>query len=371
MQNFLSEITEKSMGTYLDKRKWMLRYYPDYFPLRSTPFLSYEVLIGLMGISAADLVSYNSSAPEKTRRVLDRLQGSLPATRVKRVKDEIAINEYLVAKATIKNDADMVALLEMVFNDIDFVVESVQQRCEWLALQALSQMTISLNSTNSAGVITEEAIDFGLPAANKEFVGGAAANRQWTVANATTSLPITDIQNICLEALKAGVVIKHILLNPTKFLDFRASAEVKDFVYGILVTESGLQPTIAPTLKTINRVLTESGLPDIRIISTFIEIEDIEHNITAYDPWVDSAGVDKYVTFIPDGPLGSMLHGPIAAEEIKDPGIVQNKVGHVLVQSVCSQDPISVATIGLSNVFVCFNRINEVWSLNSESHSAW
>ena len=371
MINFLSEITEKSMGTYLDKRKWLLRYYPDYFPLKSTPFLTYEVLIGLMGISAADLVSYNSSAPEKTRRVLDRLQGSLPAVRVKRTKDEVAINEYLVAKATVKNDSDMNALLDMVFNDIDFVVESVQQRCEWLAITALSQMKISLNSANSAGVITEESIDFGLPAANKEYVGGAAANRQWTVANAATALPITDIKTICLEALKAGVVIKHILMNPTKFLDFRASAEVKDFIYGILVTESGIQPGMAPTLKTINNVLVESGLPDIRIISTFIDLEDIEHNIVATDPWLDGANADKYVTFIPDGPLGSMLHGPIAAEEIKDPGIVSQKVGHVLVQSICSQDPISVATIGLSNVFVCFNRINEVWSLNSESHTAY
>lgn len=371
MQNFLSEITEKTMGTYLDKRKWMLRYYPDYFPLKPTPFLTYEVLIGLMGISAADLVSFNSSAPEKTRRVLDKLTGSLPAIRVKRVKDEVAINEYLVAKASIKNDQDMKALLDMVFNDIDFVVESVQQRCEWLALQALSQTKISLTATNSAGVITEEAIDFGLPSANKEYVGGAAANRQWTVANAATSLPITDIKTICLEALKKGVVIKHILMNPTKFLDFRASQEVKDFVYGILVSEAGITPGVAPTLKTINRVLTESGLPDIRIISTFIDLETEDHDITATDPWLDSGGLDKYVLFIPDGPLGSMLHGPIAAEEIKDPGIVQNKVGHVLVQSVCSQDPISVATIGLSNVFVCFNRINEVWSLNSESHTSW
>jgi len=371
MINFLSEITEKSMGTYLDKRKWMKRYYVDYFPLRSTPFLTYEVLVGIMGISAADLVSFNSSAPEKTRRVLDRLSGSLPAIRVKRTMDENAINQYLVAKNTIKNDADMVALLNMVFGDIDFVVESVQQRCEWIALQALALTTISLNQTNSAGVITEEAIDFGLPTANKEFVGGAVAGRQWLVANKTTCLPITDITAIVLEALKAGVVIKHILMNPTKFIDFRSSDEVKDFVYGILVSESGLTPGVAPTLKTINRVLTESGLPDIRIINTFIDLETKDHDITATDPWLDSAGADKYVLFVPDGPLGSMLHGPIASESVKDPGIIQKKVGHVLCQSVCQQDPIMVSTIGLANCFVCFDKINQVWSLNTESHESW
>ncbi|GAH66273.1 unnamed protein product, partial [marine sediment metagenome] len=183
MNNFLSEISEKTLGAYIDKRKWLKRYYVDYFPLRSTPFLSWEILVGKFGVSAADLVSFNSSAPEKTRRVLDRLRGDLPALRVKRVMDENQINQYLIAKAVIKNDADMNALLEMVYGDIDFVVEAVQQRCEWLAITALSQMKISLNSSNSAGVITEEAIDFGLPTANKEFVGGAAANRCWTVTN--------------------------------------------------------------------------------------------------------------------------------------------------------------------------------------------
>jgi len=371
MINFLSEITEKSLGTFIDKRKWIKRYYVDYFPLTSTPFLSWETLVGKFGVSAADLVSFNSSAPAKTRRVLDRLRGDLPALRVKRTLDENQINQYLIAKATIKNNADLNALLNMVYGDVEFVVEAVQMRCEWLAIKALSEMKVSLNSSNSAGVITEEAIDFGLPTANKEVVGGAAAGRQWTVANAATSKPITDITTIVLEALKAGVVIKHILMNPTKFIDFRSSSEVKDFIYGILVSESGISPGMAPTLKTINKVLTESGLPDIRIVNSIIDLENRDHDINSVDPWLDSADADKFVTFIPDGNLGRMLHGPIAAEEIKDPGIVSKKVEHVLVQSICEQDPISVSTIGLSNVFVCFDRISEVWSLNSESHTTY
>ncbi|GAI47521.1 unnamed protein product, partial [marine sediment metagenome] len=116
---------------------------------------------------------------------------------------------------------------------------------------------------------------------------------------------------------------------------------------------------------------TESGLPDIRIINTFIDLETKDHDITATDPWLDSGGTDKRVLFVPEGNLGSMLHGPIAAESVKDPGIVQKKVGHVLVQSVCQQDPIMVSTIGLANTFVAFNRINEVWNLNTESHTTW
>ncbi|MBA7495098.1 hypothetical protein ES702_05677 [subsurface metagenome] len=369
--NFMKEISAKSLAVYLDKREWLKRYFLNYFPLKSTPFLSYEVLIGSKGISAADVVAYDSSAPEKTRRVVDRLKGDIPPIRVKRIMNEVKINEYNIVKATAKTDADMQALLDLVYNDIEFVVESVMQRCEWLALQALSQTTISLTATNSAGVITESAIDFGLPAANKEFVGGAAANRQWLVANSATCLPITDIQAICTEARSKGVKIAHILMNVSKFTDFKASDEVKDFIYGIMISEAGISPGVAPTLKVINQVLVESGMPDIQVINTFIDIENKDHDISAVDPWLDASSADKYVTFIPELPLGRFLHGPIAAETVKDPGIIQSKKGHVLVQSVCSQDPIQVSSIGLANCFISFDKINQVWSLNSESHTAW
>jgi hypothetical protein len=367
--NLLSEVTQKAMAVYLDKKEWEKRYYVNYFPLKYTPFLSFETLIGSKGISAAEIVSYNSSAPEKTRRVVDRLRGDLPAIRVKRIMDEKKLNEYNVVKATVKNDTDMQALLDLVYGDVDFVIESVQQRCEWLALQALSQTKISLTSSNSAGLVTEEAINFGLPTANKEVCG--AANRYWLVANSATCKPITDIQAICTEARAAGVKIKHILMNVSKFTDFKAADEVKDFIYGIMISEAGISPGVAPTLKVINQVLTESGMPDIQVIDTYIDLENADHDITSVDPWLDSAGADKYISFIPELPLGRFLHGPIAAETVKDPGIIQDKTGHVLVQSISEQDPVQQKTVGLANCFVSFDKINQVWSLNSESHTSW
>lgn len=362
--NFLTEITEKSLGTYLAKKDWEQRYYVDFFPLKYTPFLDFETLIGEGGVSAADLVAYNTSAPEKTRRVVDRLRGSIPPIRVKRIMDEKKLNEYNIIKHTAQNDADMQALFDLVYNDVDFCVESVQQRCEWLALQALSQAKVSLTKDNSAGVITEKAVDFQLPTANKEVC--ASADRQWKVANSATSKPITDIKTICQEARGKGVKIKHILMNPSKLTDFLASEEVSAFIYGIMISESGITPGVAPTLETVNRVLTQSGLPDILIMDCVIDIETESHDISSVDPWTS-----KYVSFIPELPLGRFLHGPIGAEAVKDPGIIQSKTGHILVQSISSQDPVMQKTVGLANAFVSFDKINQVWSLNTESNTSW
>ena len=371
MKSFLEEITEKTLGVYLDTKEYQKRYFINYFPLKYTPFLNYEVLIGSKGISAADVVSYNSSAPRKTRRIVDRLRGDIPAIRVSRLMDEVKLNEYNIVKSTIKNDADKQSLMDLCYDDIDFVVESIMQRCEWLALQALSQTTISLTAVNNAGIITEEAINFGLPAANKEFVGGAAANRQWLVANAATCLPITDIINICSEARKAGVMIKHIVMNLSKFLDFKAATETKDFIYGIMISGAGITPGVSPTLKTINQVLVESSMPDIQLIDTYIDLEDEDHDIVSVDPWLNALSADKYFTLIPELPLGRFLHGPIAAETVKDPGIISKKTGHILVQSIADQDPVQQKTVGLANCFISFDKIHQIWSLNTESHTAW
>jgi len=141
-----------------------------------------------------------------------------------------------------------------------------------------------------------------LPTANKKYA--RRTNRYWLVANSATSKPITDIQTICTEARSNGVRIKHILMNTSKFTDFRASDEVKDFIYGIMISEAGISPSVAPTLKVINQVLTESSLPDIQIIDTFIDLENEDHDITSVDPWVNASDEDKYVSFIPELPLG-------------------------------------------------------------------
>jgi len=160
-------------------------------------------------------------------------------------------------------------------------------------------------------------------------------------------------------------------MNVSKFTDFKAADEVKDFIYGIMISEAGISPSVAPTLKVINQVLTESGMPDIQVIDTFIDLENRDHDISSVDPWLNASSEDKYVSFVPALPLGKFLHGPIAAETVKDPGIIQSKTGHVLVQSISEQDPVQQKTVGLANCFVSFDKINQVWSLNTESNTSW
>jgi len=364
--NLMKEISQKTLATYLDSRKWIKRYYPDFFPIKYSPFLTFESLIGSGRVSSADIVSYNSSAPQKTRRVISRLKGDIPALRTQRSKSEVDLNTYNIIKSTAKTDAQMQALIDFVYDDVNFVVESIQSKLEYIALQALSQTALSLNaSNNGAGVITEKSISFGMAAANKEKE--SAAGNYWTVGAKATNTPIDDIMAIMKEAKAAGVKLRYMVMNLSKYVEFRSSAQVLDFCYGILISQAGITPNVSPTLATINKVMKESGLCEIILIDTFIDLENENHDITAVDPWENAAKSAKYVLFTPELPLGNMICGPIAAENINDPSIVQSKVGQILVQSISSQDPISIKTVGLTNAFVDWSKIDQCWSLNTES----
>lgn len=363
------EISVKTLAIYLDSRQWLRRFWPDFFPEKTTPFLTFESLIGEGRISSADFVSYNSSAPLKTRRTIAKLKGDIPAIRVAREKDENDYNSYNIIKATAKSDKQMQDLIAFVFDDVAFCVEAVQNRLEWLCLQALSQINVGLNPTNNAGIVTETDVNFGMREENKLVT--SAEDRYWTVANKLTALPITDLLAICKTMRASGVKLEWVLMTPEKFGEFRSSAEVRDYCYGLLLSESGILPSISPTLGVINKALKETGLPQVILMDCFVDIENGEHDIVAVNPFEDSAGSGKKILLTPALPLGNMLFGPVAAATVVDPGSIKSMVGNILVQSLSSQDPISVKTLGLTNAFVDWQKVDQCVSLNTESHTSW
>lgn len=369
--SLLKEIDKKSLQAYLIARVYEKLYWPTFFPLKTTPFLTYETLVGSRGHRvAADVVAYDASAPLKTRRTVSKLSGEIPSIRMKKKMTEMDLNTYNILKAQARPEQK--ALLDLVFGDVDDCVDGVNARLEWLISQALSKGQITLSTvTNAAGVITETAIDFGLPAANKKEVVGATTT-YWTIANAATSKPMTDIEFVMEAARALGIVPRYMLMNRSKWLAFRVSAEVKDFVTPFALYGS---PTVkrAPTLEMANEALRSEGFPQIMIVDTFISYEDAGHTLTHVDPWLDAAGEDRYVTFLEDLKCGDMLHGPIAEETNPPKQVVQAKKGPILISKWSDVDPVAEYTKSELNAFPSWPTIDRVLSLDTENATtgAW
>ena len=375
--NMFKEMNKKNLEVWINTSKRIKdilakQYWVNFFPMKITPYLTYETLIGSEGYRVmADVVAYNSSAPLKTRKTISKLTGSIPSIRVKRQMTETDINDYNAFKAMASPGIES-ELLKLVFGDTDYVFNCILGRLEWMALQALSTGQISLTKVNNVGgIVTEEVVDFQLPAANKKKMANNT-DRRWIAANTATCLPITDIRAVVRAAKLAGANPQYILMNDSKFSLMVTMDEVKNFVVPY-TTWGATKITMVPSLEILNRTLKAFGLPQIIIIDTVVSYEDADHTVHNVDPWLNSnasaAISDRHVVFIDDLKCGSMLRGPIAEETNPPKQAVQAKRGGILISSWSKIDPVTQFTKGEINAFPSCPSIDNIYNLDTYSNT--
>lgn len=356
MHGILEDIVgAKGLELYLLNRVYPTRLFEKFFPFKALPVLNFNILLGEYKNIAASVCAYDASAPESTRQVLSRLTGDIPPIRIKRKMSEGDLNMLLMLKSM--GNAEKNSLYDVVFNDVDFVYQAVLNRLEWLALQALSTGGFTLSKTTNAGIVTEDAVDFQIPASH--YNGGAVI---WSAAIATTT-PITDFTAIQAAAKAVGVTLKWALMSPTSFTYFRSSQETIDFAWGRNIAVASKRPNLTET----NLELAADGLPEIAIVNSFVDLEDESHTITATQCWSEGK-----VAFLPEGAvIGRTYTGPLASDIAPNPSEMRSKKGAVGVRSWSTSDPVNSICLGEANALPVIADINRIWLMNSLHASTW
>jgi len=366
----LNYISKKALEVYAKGRVFDDLYWPNFFPWKYTPTLTVDTLIGAKGNRvAADVVTFDSPAPQKKRKALDSLHIEIPPIRVKRKMSESDLNTFFQLMSMASDEAQRQAI-NMVFDDMDFVVDAVNARLEWLSLQLLAHGTITLGSDVNVGPITGE-IDYKLPDANKEYIGSAggtaAATHYWTAAVYNTNDPITDMRSIVREAKGYGVNLRYLLMNESKWADLQLSDAMQNFCRAFVI--DGTAYRTVPSLSVANSALKAEGLPQIVVVDTRVTIENEDHTQTSTDPWLHTN--DAYVTFLEDLQVGDMLWTPTAEEQAPPKQAIHNKIGPILTSKFSETDPVAEFTLGLVNAFPSWPTIDRAWILNTESHTTF
>lgn len=355
--SILKEVNKKNMEVYLANRPVQRYFWQDFFPAKVTPFLSVETIIGSKGNPvAADVVAYNTRAPEKKRKTVGKLTTDIPAIRISRAMKETDINAYNVMKAMANVDQN--AILDLVFNDVDFCYDGVMARLEWLGLKILSYPKLTLTKSTNDGIITQTAIDFQMATANKKKVAVV-----WSASAATTT-PITDFIAVQAAATAAGTKLQYALMDTTQWGQFAASAETQSYTLGKLY--GGTAVKLTPTLAQANEMLASRNLPQIIVIDQNITLEDGDHTQTSVKPWTTN-----YVTFIPQLQVGETKFGPIAEETNPPKQATQVKRGNILISKFSEVNPVTEWTVGQANAFPSWPGIDQCYSLYVASASAW
>ena len=363
-RSILKELTKVNVEAYVNRQREIFLsklYWQQFFPLKYTTQLTWESLAGTGGNPVmADVIEYNSSAPLKSRRVITKTTGDIPKIAIKRQMDEKDMNDYNILKALSQGDSNRSALLDLVFNDIDFCYTGVMARTEYLAMQALSYGAISLTTSNNNGIVTAVDCDFGIAAANK-----TGASVIWS--NASGCVPMTDIKTVQETARAAGYPLGYILMDRTAVNQMLASTSVQD-AYSVFQGVSARARKTAPIFDDLNAMLGAYLYPKIIIVDSQVRFENEAHALTSVAAWKTG-----YVTFVPDIAVGNVLHGPIAEEtsESLSKKAIQVKRDHVLISKWSELEPFGEFTKGQANAFPRFNDVDGIFILNSLNASTF
>ena len=265
-RSLIKQVNRKNMGARLNSRKVKPVFFPNFFGVKQKNSLKWETLTGEKGAPViADVISFDSSAPQKKREVIGKMSGDIPKTAVKRGMNESDWNEYQQLSRDCEGDSDLKSLLDLAFKDQDFVYNAVRGRFEWWCMQLMSKGGFVLNSNNNNGIVTEE------------FVG-------------------------------CGVTIKYVVMRKDRFALLKKQKAVIEKVRGWINQKEKL--TISK--KVINEYLAAQENTEgvqIVLVSPSVRIENAAHQRTTINPW-EAANI----CFLEDLQCGDIQHGPIAAE---------------------------------------------------------
>ena len=299
-RSLIKQVNKKNMAARLKTRHVKPVVFPNFFGVKRKSSLKWETLTGEKGAPVmADVISFDASAPQKTREVISKLSGDIVKTAVKRGMNESDYNEYRQLERDAQGDADQLELLNLAFKDQDFVYNAIRARFELWCMQVMSRAGFHLSVKNNGGIVTAEFVGCGMPKKNQR-----KSSADWS--NAATANGLQDIEDTIVAASNDGVTIRYVVMHVADFSLLKKQKSTFDTLKSWVNTTSKM----LVTKKLINEYLAEQEIPvQIITVNPAVRIEDKAHRRKTINPWER-----KRICFLEDKNVGDIQHGPIAAE---------------------------------------------------------
>lgn len=353
-RSLLKQVNKKNMSARLNSRHVKPMYFPNFFTPKKVSSLKWETLVGEKGAPViADVISFDASAPEKTREVISKMSGDIPKTAIKRGMNESEYQEYKDMERDAQGDADQLELLNLSFKDTDFVYNGVRGRMEWWAMQFMSRGGFNLSAKNNNGIVTTEFVGCGMLEKNKK-----KSSADWS--SASTADGLQDIEDTVSAAANEGVNLRYVVMLTTDFTLLKKQKSTIDKIKG-WVNQTA---KITITKKVINEYLAEQENPvQIITISPAVRIEDANHKRKTICPWLKHR-----VCFLEDLNVGNIQHGPIMAENsesLRKKAIMVRK-DFILITKFSTEEPFKEWTKAEANAIPVVNDPDAMYILKTD-----
>ena len=355
-RSLLKEINKKSLDARVKTNAMIPMYFPNFFGTKRRGTLKWETLTGSKGIPVkADIISYNASGGEKTRQVVSKMSGDIPKTYIKRSMDESDMLEY--KQLSYDATATEKEILDTVFRDVDFCFTGVRAQMEFLCMQALSKGEITLTKDNNNGVVTAEAIDFGVPSENK-----TAVSTLWSTAASATG--IKDILSVIKNAKKKGYLIKYVVMRDSDFESLMDQTSTATALKNYINNQTELDVSLA----TVNKYIGAKAKGcKIVVVDPWVKHE----NNSTHKQALISCWEEGRIAFLTDVVVGDIQYGPMAEEDSETvrKKAVMNKQDFILTTKWSTLDPFKEWTKSEANAFPVLNDPESIFYLKVNATS--
>ncbi len=273
LQSILPEYREADLGAILNANPLGDLQYRNYFPTEYKTGLTFGNLEGDTGAKViAPIVALDSDVILKGRDNAEAIKGEIPKVEVGRLKTErdfFRLNDLRNAvNLNPTNKQVKLQLLNKVYDDAVFVVDSVNASMEYMSKSLLSQGFYE--AANGVKV------DFGVTVQN--------ATEDWfDPAKASTFDPIKEFQKVQKLALGKGYRYLRAVMDLATFNQLASSEKVIKFTASFAQNALGLAQT--PTLAQVNSALAAQNLPVIDIWESYVNDEAKDGTLTSKSGW--------------------------------------------------------------------------------------
>lgn len=259
--------------------------------------LNFDSAIGRERIAAAaSIVDSDAPSPLRSRNKLELYKGKIPSIKekFKMNQDDMRAIEVLRALPLAGGNND--ALIAFLNKDMQEAAVSGDKRIDIMLLQAVSTLTIDVNTTNNPDGVAYGVID--LLAQSYQAQGVPTV---WSNAGAAT--PIDDIENyININWKTRGRQFAKILMSYELWLLFKKTTQVKTYLATFYNTGKASGGAFAVTLATVNEMMSSNMWPQIEIVNhvSNIEVDGLPTFLRAFN--------SNNVSFVPAGKLGTLFN---------------------------------------------------------------
>ena len=288
------------------------------FPDKTQNSLDFKYVKGYQRTSAvmAAVQTFGAEASIAQREFgYSYVEGSIPP-----IKRKIVINEQELIKfySPRLNTDDQDSAIEEIYQDVDNMIESVQNRIEWMRWQAVVNGKIVLAENG-----IQLTVDYGYTADQKETLTGTAL---WS--DHTNSNPIDDIRRWCdavevrtgirpTRAVTSVIAMGHILLNKN----------VRYMVHG---DQGSMKPV---SWSDINALFDAYRLPPIVTYEATVRSEN-RAGVISTERLLPT---EKFI-LLPPNALGDTLWGP-TAEALNNNNIDSRVAPGIIAQVFKTDEP--------------------------------